>query len=372
MMQTRTANPIKAPPGSEGCAQHSFTPHRWLSPRRRGGANRTDEVHRLSDAGYGVDHSASTAPLPPPISSSPSPLQAARKKVTMMMAKTSDSQARRTARAHSRELLGDPDDVDMLGEGGGTGFAVIGGGGGGGGDSPRGSAQVNKRSILVENRTDLELVVRCRAFGIGLPGIKPNETLVGGYSPHGAHAQTARKKESSDQMQVLKTQLDVGAITQEEYDAMVKAYKKSHTLERELDKWQAVKNVRSNEVQHPVGEVKCMPAVSNTVAIHFSPALKGKSPQYREAPICTTKASAGERVIVYYNCDGYVVANGEATALSEIEARARDIVAGKAQSKVHCSACGAIVTCPPHAALGTVSFRCPNCNTLLELNVAGQ
>ena len=57
------------------------------------------------------------------------------------------------------------------------------------------------------------------------------------------HANSARKKQSDDQMQVLKTQLDTGVITQEEYDTMVKVYKKSHTLDRELDKWAAVKKV---------------------------------------------------------------------------------------------------------------------------------
>ena len=258
----------------------------------------------------------------------------------------------------------DMDDDDMH-DGGGMGFAMDDGRG-------RSRSSLKARTILVENRTDLELVVRTRALGISLPGVKPNECLVGGYSAHGVHANTARKKQSDDQMQLLKTQLDTGTITQEEYDTMVKAYKKSHTLDRELDKWAAVKKVRQQDVEHPVGEVKCMPAVSNTVSIHFSPALKGKSPQYREAPICTTKGVSGDRVIVYYNCDGYVVANVAEVALREIEQRAKDIAQGRAQSKVHCSACGSIVTCPAHACLGTVSFRCPNCNTLLELNVAGQ
>ena len=332
------------------------------SPRSPG-----DESHRLSDAGYGVDHTSASAPSPPAFA--PSPLKQAAKRLSTVMGKARDGHMRSMQRHASRELVSvdmEDDDDDM----GGSGYAMGGGGGPGGGGGV--VSRAKSRSILVENRTDLELVVRVRAFGIGFPGIKPNECLVGGYSAHGVHEDNSRKAESDSQTALLKSQLESGAISQEEYDAMVKAYKKAQSLDREHDKWQAVKKVRSQDVEHPVGEVKCMPAVNNTVAIHFSPALKGKSPQYREAPICTTKAVSGDRVIVYYNCDGYVVANPEDVALLEIEQRARDIAQGKAQSKVHCSACGSIVTCPPHACLGTVSFRCPKCNTLLELNVAGQ
>jgi len=328
----------------------------------------TEDRHRLSDA---------SAP-PPPAMASASPFKGAAKKMAGMMDAMTDAGTyeRQQERHGAQALAMDDDEEDMdfgVDGSGGGGYSYGGGGGGGGGFAPeerRGSA--SKSLIMVENRTDLEVVARVKPMGITLPFGKPNETLVGGHTSGGLHQSKHRKKAESEQTLLLKTQLDTGAINQEEYDVMLKAYKKSHTLERELEKWEAVKKVRTQDVEHPQGEVKCLPGISNTVSIHFSPALKGKSPQYREAPICETKARGGQRVIVYYNCDGYVVAAEAEAALAEIEKRARDIAQGRAKSKVHCSACGSIVTCPSHAALGTVSFKCPNCSTLLELNVAGQ
>ena len=309
--------------------------------------------HRLSDA---------TAPPPPGMLGGASPFKGAGKKLNAMM---DDVLIQDPKYAGAQALANsDDEDMDFGAAADGSGFSY------GGAEERRGSA--SKTLIMIENRTDLEVVARIKPMGMSIPGFKPNETLVGGHTGGGLHQTKQRKKVENEQTLLLKTQLDTGVITQEEYDVMLRAYKKSHTLERELEKWEAVKKVRTQDVEHPQGEVKCLPGISNTVAIHFSPALKGKSPQYREAPICETKARGGQRVIVYYNCDGYVVAAEAECALSEIEKRARDIAQGRAKSKVHCSACGSIVTCPSHAALGTVSFKCPNCGTLLELNVAGQ
>ena len=91
-------------------------------------------------------------------------------------------------------------------------------------------------------------------------------------------------KDHEPLMKRLERQKIMGKITEEEYDEMKGKYEGARKMEREMDAFDALKDVRAGNIVMPHGEIfgttKVFPY---KVDVLFAESMRGKHPQFRES-----------------------------------------------------------------------------------------
>jgi hypothetical protein len=219
--------------------------------------------------------------------------------------------------------------------------------------------------LVVENRTDIELLARVTpVLGLGPAREGPAKhqpsvatriltvsctAILGGFSESRDHASQSQV----DQLALLQLQLDLRKIDQEEFDAMKAASESAFKHERELDRFDAKKDTRFDGSSIPSAVVEASRFLFYNVQVFFSPAAKGKHPQYKEGQVgralpllsqsrnrtalmvrsagplcCVGNVLGGVKVIVFFNTDGFTTVAREADALASIKAREEQLARG--------------------------------------------